>query len=207
MLGFYEYAQKLMEANNKVVQDADLADKNAREATPPAPHGMESSAKVIAEFSNKDKILSAEEIIEHRKHCRAKPGNCPFEKARDEADDISPKDIKVSKGVVFTRFAALLTQMFNMAKNLAKPAIVEPKAVEEKGDKSDIADKNRAPAQDEAPAITEEVQDDAGLIAEIIESGINRMVEMAKSKGCRVEMDEKKSKYIVAPPQKSPEKE
>lgn len=182
----------------RTAQDADLTNQaveNARAATPPAPHRQKSSAEVIAEYSDKDKILSAEEMIEHRKHCRAKPGNCPFEKAKDEADDISPKDIHITKQTVFNRFAALLTQMFTMAKNLAKPAIAEPTKVE--------ANAEGAVAQDESPA--NEPNPDAKLVAELIESGIEKMVELAKSNGCFVDMNESKSKYIVRGPSEKPE--
>lgn len=200
MIGYFDYERSFYEHGGKeaVAMDDALADAAAREATPPAPKAQESSAKVIAEFSDKDKILSAEEILEHRKHCKAKPGNCPFEKARDEADDITPNNIKVTKSTVFMRFAALLTQMFNMSKNLAKPVITEPEKVVEKAENKGSVEKT---AQDEAPEVpTAAAVDDAKIVAEIIESGMQHMVELAKSKGCRVEMDEKKSKYIVDGP-------
>ena len=96
------------------------------------------------------------------------------------------------------RFAALLTQMFNMSKNLAKPVITEPEKVVEKAEDKSGVEKT---AQDEAPEVpTAAAVDDAKIVAEIIESGMQHMVELAKSKGCRVEMDEKKSKYIVDGP-------
>lgn len=207
-MNYFDFEKKVNTPEKPTMDDAVAeAAATARQSTPPAPHGMESSAKVIAEFSSKDRILSAEEILEHRKHCRAKPGNCPFEKARDEADEISPTDIKITKQAVFNRFAALLTQMFNMSKNLAKPAIAEPEKVEEKANPTSSpsnAPKSTTPAvaQDEAPST--EPNPDAKLVAEIIESGIQKMVDMAKSKGCNVEMDEKKSKYIVSGPKNTP---
>ena len=119
-MNYFEYEKSIQESPKTCpVMDDVVDDKQARAAVPPAPHAQKSSAKVIAEYSNKNKILSAEEILEHRKYCRAKPGNCPFEKARDEADDITPTDIHITKSTVFSRLSALMTQMFNMAKNLA----------------------------------------------------------------------------------------
>lgn len=206
-MNFYEFERK-MYGDEAVAQDdavTEAATQMARQEKPAAPHGQESSAKVIAEFSDKDHILSAEELIEHRKHCRAKPGNCPFEKAVDEADDITPNEIKVTKQDVFNRLAAVLTQLFQVAKNLAKPAIAEPEAVEETITVSETADKapnagENKVAQDEAPA--DEPNTDAKMVAEIIEGGIEKMVELAKGKGCLVDMDEKNTKYIVKGPDK-----
>lgn len=206
-MNFYEFERK-MYGDEAVAQDdavTEAATQMARQEKPAAPHGQESSAKVIAEFSDKDHILSAEELIEHRKHCRAKPGNCPFEKAVDEADDITPNEIKVTKQDVFNRLAAVLTQLFQVAKNLAKPAIAEPEAVEESITVSETADKapnagENKVAQDEAPA--DEPNTDAKMVAEIIEGGIEKMVELAKGKGCLVDMDEKNTKYIVKGPDK-----
>ena len=201
MIGYFDYERSFYENGGKeaVAMDDAIADAAAKEPAPGAPHSEEASAKVIEEFSDKDKILSAEEIIEHRKHCKAKPGNCPFEKARDEADDITPNNIKVTKSTVFMRFAALLTQMFNMSKNLAKPVIAEPEKVLEKSEGSG----GEKPTTDEAPSIpTAAAVDDAKIVAEIIESGMEHMVELAKAKGCKVDMDEKKSKYIVEGPKK-----
>ena len=37
---------------------------------------------------------------------------------------------------------------------------------------------------------------DKKLVAEIIEGGIERMVELAKGKGCIVDMDDNNTKYI-----------
>ena len=206
-MNFYEFERK-MYGDEAVAQDdavTEAATQMARQEKPAAPHGQETSAKVIAEFSDKDHILSAEELIEHRKHCRAKPGNCPFEKAVDEADDITPNEIKVTKQDVFNRLAAVLTQLFQVAKNLAKPAIAEPEAVEETITVSETADKapnagENKVAQDEAPA--DEPNTDAKMVAEIIEGGIEKMVELAKGKGCLVDMDEKNTKYIVKGPDK-----
>lgn len=187
----------------------EAAAQIARQDLPDAPHGQESSAKVIAEFSDKDHILSAEELIEHRKHCRAKPGNCPFEKAVDEADDITPNEIKVTKQDVFNRLAAVLTQLFQVAKNLAKPAIAEPEAVEATTTPSTTAtDSAPKTAQDEAPTPTpaNEPNTDAKIVAEIIEGGIEKMVELAKGKGCIVDMDDKNTKYIVKGPSEEQKK-
>lgn len=199
-MNFFDFEQKLYQGET-VAMDDTIADA-ARAVVPDAPHAQESSAKVIAEFSNKDKILSAEEIIEHRKHCRAKPGNCPFEKAKDEADEITPNDIKITKQNVYNRLATILTQMFQMAKNLAKPAIAEPEEVEVKADIVTETKESAAPSakttQDEAPE--DEPNTDAKIVAEIIEGGIEKMVELAKGKGCTVDMDSKNTKYIVKGP-------
>lgn len=209
-MNFFEYERKMYSGETVAQDDAvtEAAAQIARQEKPAAPHGQESSAKVIAEFSNKDHILSAEELLEHRKHCRAKPGNCPFEKAVDEADDITPNEIKVTKQDVFNRLAAVLTQLFQVAKNLAKPAIAEPEAVEEAANPTEAS--NKAPkvvsqktAQDEAPA--DEPNTDAKIVAEIIEGGIEKMVELAKGKGCSVDMDNKNTKYIVKGPEKTSE--
>lgn len=206
IMNFFEYQEHLY-SGKTAMDDANNnpSVQEARQNQPDAPHGQEASAKAIAEFSKKDHILSAEELIQHRKHCRAKPGNCPFEKAVDEADDITPNQIKVTKQDVFNRLATILTQMFQTAKNLAKPAMAESKAVEEaaapKADSSKSAgDKNPKATQDEAPA--DEPNTDAKLVAEIIEGGIEKMVEIAKSKGCNVDMDDKNTKYIVKGPSK-----
>lgn len=207
-MGFYDFEKKYYEGAADVpTMDSPINDKVARAAVPPSPKGDTNSAKVIAEYSKKDRILSAEELMEHRKHCRAKPGNCPFEKARDEADDITPAQVHITKTTVFVRFASLLTQMFTMAKNLAKPALVDTEKLNAEADKAEVdADsapksKPSAPAQDAIPlAPSAEVQDDSQMVAEIIEKGIETMVEMAKSKGCTVTMDPKKSKYLVEGP-------
>lgn len=211
-MNFFEFQERLYSGDKTAMDDAvgEAAAQIARQDQPKAPHGQESSAKVIAEFSDKDHILSAEELIEHRKHCRAKPGNCPFEKAVDEADNITPNEIKVTKQDVFNRLAAVLTQLFQVAKNLAKPAIAEPEAVEETttpNESQTVSAMDSAPksTQDEAPA--DEPNTDAKIVAEIIEGGIEKMVELAKGKGCVVDMDEKSTKYIVKGPSEEQKKE
>lgn len=207
-MNFFEYQEGLYNGDKEAMDDAvgEAAVQMARESKPAAPHGMESSAKVIAEFSKKDHILSAEELVEHRKHCKAKPGNCPFEKAVDEADEITPNEIKVTKQDVFNRLAAVLTQLFQVAKNLAKPAIAEPKAVERAASPqppNQSADNKpkETTAEDEAPP--DETNADAKIVAEIIEGGIEKMVELAKGKGCLVDMDKNNTKYIVHGPDKN----
>lgn len=210
MIGFYEYQERLYRnAGQPTMDDApgETATAAARKAAPKAQHGEAASAKQIAEFSDKGRILSAEELLEHRKHCRAKPGNCPFEKAVDEADDITPNDIKITKQDVFNRLAAVLTQLFQVAKNMAKPAIAEPEKVEEEANpdtptKDEKSPKNTSKStEDEAP-MPDEPNGDAKIVAEIIEGGIEKMVELAKGKGCAVDMDQKGSKYIVKGPPK-----
>ena len=201
-MNFFSFQEDLY---SKSAMDDDLAEaaaQAARENAGKAEHGTEKSARQIAEFSDKGHILSGEELIEHRKHCRAKPGNCPFEKAVDEADDITPNEIKVTKQDVFNRLAVVLTQLFQVAKNLAKPAIADPEAVEEDANPttSTTTATDEKPTQDEAPL--NEANEDAKLVAEIIEGGIERMVEMAKDRGCIVDMDEKSTKYIVQGPSK-----
>lgn len=202
-MNFFDYQNQMY---SKPAQDdaiADAAAAEARQQQAEAPHGEEESAKQIAEFSDKNHILSGEELLEHRKHCRAKPGNCPFEKAVDEADDITPNEIKVTKQDAYNRLAAVLTQLFQVSKNLAKPAIADPEAVEEEaspnGEAASTA-QDEKPTQDEAPA--DEPNTDAKIVAEVIEGGIEKMVELAKAKGCLVDMDEKSTKYIVKGPSK-----
>lgn len=202
-MNFFDYQNQMY---SKPAQDdaiADAAAEEARQQQAEAPHGEEESAKQIAKFSDKDHILSGEELLEHRKHCRAKPGNCPFEKAVDEADDITPNEIKVTKQDAYNRLAAVLTQLFQVSKNLAKPAIADPEAVEEEaspnGEAASTA-QDEKPTQDEAPA--DEPNTDAKIVAEVIEGGIEKMVELAKAKGCLVDMDEKATKYIVKGPSK-----
>lgn len=201
-MNFFDYQDRMYSrpAKDDAITDAAIAEARADKGK--APSGEEESAKAIAEFSDKDEILSAEEMTEHRKHCKAKPGNCPFEKAVDEADDITPNEIKVTKQDVFNRLAAVLTQLFQVAKNLAKPAIADPEAVEEEAAPSNgqPSEPSVKTAQDEAP--TDEATTDAKIVAEVIEGGIERMVELAKAKGCLVDMDEKSTKYIVKGPSK-----
>lgn len=202
-MNFFDYQNQMYSKSAQDDAIADAAAAEARQQQAEAPHGEEESAKQIAEFSNKDHILSGEELLEHRKHCRAKPGNCPFEKAVDEADDITPNEIKVTKQDAYNRLAAVLTQLFQVSKNLAKPAIADPEAVEEEtapnGEATSTA-QDEKPAQDEAPA--DEPNTDAKIVAEVIEGGIEKMVELAKAKGCLVDMDEKATKYIVKGPSK-----
>lgn len=202
-MNFFDYQNQMYSKSAQDDAIADAAAAEARQQQAEAPHGEEESAKQIAEFSDKDHILSGEELLEHRKHCRAKPGNCPFEKAVDEADDITPNEIKVTKQDAYNRLAAVLTQLFQVSKNLAKPAIADPKAVEEEvapnGEATSTA-QDEKPAQDEAPA--DEPNTDAKIVAEVIEGGIEKMVELAKAKGCLVDMDEKSTKYIVKGPSK-----
>lgn len=199
-MNYYEYRQKLYNGE-KTTLDGDYGSSGQIGASSQGKSAgsNDNSAKPIAEFSRANKILSADELIAHRKHCRAKPGNCPFEKAVDEADDITSNNIKVTKQVVFTRLANMLTQMFQVAKNLAKPAIVDPEKVESipVQDSNENGTKDKA-TTDEAPKA--DTNEDAKLVAEVIEGGIEKMVELAKSKGCSVEMDENNTKYIVKGP-------
>lgn len=202
-MNFFDYQNQMYSKSAQDDAIADAAAAKARQQQANAPHGEEESAKQIAEFSDKDHILSGEELLEHRKHCRAKPGNCPFEKAVDEADDITPNEIKVTKQDAYNRLAAVLTQLFQVSKNLAKPAIADAEAVEEEaspnGEAASTA-QDEKPTQDEAPA--DEPNTDAKIVAEVIEGGIEKMVELAKAKGCLVDMDEKATKYIVKGPSK-----
>ena len=202
-MNFFSFQEQIYSKSAQDDAISDAAAAEARKQQAEAPHGEEESAKQIAEFSDKDHILSGEELLEHRKHCRAKPGNCPFEKAVDEADDITPNEIKVTKQDAYNRLAAVLTQLFQVSKNLAKPAIADPEAVEEEASPnggSTTTAQDEKPTQDEAPA--DEPNTDAKIVAEVIEGGIEKMVELAKSKGCLVDMDEKSTKYIVKGPSK-----
>lgn len=208
-MNYFEFERAMYEREKVALDDsnATLNAEVARRNTPEAKAGTEKSAKPIAEFSKGMKILSSEELMEHRKHCRAKPGNCPFEKAVDEADDITPKDIKVTKQEVFDRLAAVMTQMFQMAKNLAKPAIADAEKVEENVSPTIDSDNSKATTGekvtgDEAPDSNKDTNEDAKIVAEIIEGGIEKMVELAKNKGCSVKMDDNNTRYIVQGPAK-----
>lgn len=201
-MNFFDFQEKFYSRPTMDDSAGEKVAEVARQQQAQAAHGEEKSAKAAAAFTDATKVLSAEEMQEHRKHCRAKPGNCPFEKAVDEADDITPNEIKVTKQDVFNRLAAVLTQLFQVAKNLAKPAIAEPEKVEQSAIPSHNVktSTDEKPAHDEAPA--DEPNADAKTVAEIIEAGIEKMVELAKSKGCMVDMDDKNSKYIVKGPVK-----
>ena len=205
-MNFYDFQDRMYGGEAVAMDDAlgEAATEAAREAAPDAQHGEEKSAKQIAEFSDKGKILSAEELMEHRKHCRAKPGNCPFEKAVDEADDITPNDIKVTKQDVFNRLAAVLTQLFQVAKNLAKPAIAEPEEVEKEAAPNAPSEDGKQTSDKDVTdeAVPDEPNEDAKMVAEIIEGGLEKMIELAKGQGCMVNMDENKGKYTVIGPQK-----
>ena len=205
-MNFYDFQDRMYGGEAVAMDDAlgEAATEAAREAAPDAQQGEEKSAKQIAEFSDKGKILSAEELMEHRKHCRAKPGNCPFEKAVDEADDITPNDIKVTKQDVFNRLAAVLTQLFQVAKNLAKPAIAEPEEVEKEAAPNAPSEDGKQTSDKDVTdeAVPDEPNEDAKMVAEIIEGGLEKMIELAKGQGCMVNMDENKGKYTVIGPQK-----
>jgi hypothetical protein len=208
-MNFFDYQNSMYSRPAMDDTIADVAAATAREQQAEAPHGEAESAKQIAEFSDKDKILSAEELQEHRKHCRAKPGNCPFEKAVDEADDITPNDINVTKQDAYNRLAAVLTQLFQVSKNLAKPAIADPEMVEEEAAPTNPDGSSKTSekgTQDEAPQ-PDEPNSDAKIVAEVLEGGIERMVELAKARGCLVDMDEKSTKYIVKGPSKDKQEE
>lgn len=164
------------------------------------PLSEKNATRQIAEYSFKKKILSAEELAEHRKHCRAEPGNCPFEKAVDEADDITPSTIKVTKQEVYNRLAAVLTQLFQMAKNLAKPAIADPVKVEEEASPKPTADSAVTEKTVRDESTEEEPNTDAKVVAEVIEGGIEKMIELAESKGCKIDMNNDSTKYIVHGP-------
>lgn len=66
-----------------------------------------------------------ETLAEHLQHCKAKPGNCPFEKAYREIDEFDPDDDKVTKAQAYDRLAIAMTQMFALASDIAKTAIDE----------------------------------------------------------------------------------
>ena len=223
-MNFFEYERRMYNGETTVMDDSpeDVNTEIARQNAEKAEHGTEKSAKQIAEFSDKGKVLSAEELLEHRKHCRAKPGNCPFEKAVDEADNITPNEIKVTKQTVYNRLAAMLTNLFQTAKNLAKPAIANQEKVEEEVEVKETVAQDKytiyAPVVDESPKTVQDEEEentneshaqnsddtntDAKIVAEILEGGIEKMVELAKSKGCAVNMDENGEKYIVRGPER-----
>lgn len=183
-MNYFEYETKFYGKDKDAMDGNPQANQEGgtKENEPKAPHGQESSAKVIKEFSRNNRILSSEELIAHRKVCKAKPGNCPFEKALDEVDEVTPNEIKVSSQDVFNRLAQMLTQLFLVAKNIAKPAIIEV-------EKREGIEK-----------VGGDTSEEAKIVAETLERGIERMVEYAQSKGCEVDMDKENTKYIVKAP-------
>lgn len=70
-----------------------------------------------------NRIPKRETLAEHLQHCKAEPGNCPFEKAYNEIDDLVPDGEKVTKKQAYDRLAIAMTQMFALAADVAKTAI------------------------------------------------------------------------------------
>ena len=60
-----------------------------------------------------------ETLAEHRKHCQAQPGDCPFERLYNEADDLIVKDPE-KKPDNYERLAQTMTGMFQFAKDISK---------------------------------------------------------------------------------------
>lgn len=70
-----------------------------------------------------NRVPKRETLAEHLQHCKAEPGNCPFEKAYNDIDNLVPDDEKVTKKQAYDRLAIAMTQMFALAADVAKTAI------------------------------------------------------------------------------------
>lgn len=64
-----------------------------------------------------------ETLAEHKQHCKAEPGNCPFEKAFYEADDLGDPAPKTTKPILYDRLSMALTQLYALGAEVAKSAI------------------------------------------------------------------------------------
>ena len=60
-----------------------------------------------------------ETLAEHRKHCQAQPGDCPFERIYNEADDLIVEDPE-KKPDNYERLAKTMTGMFKLANDVSK---------------------------------------------------------------------------------------
>lgn len=59
-----------------------------------------------------------ETLAEHRRHCKAAPGECPFEKLYDDADDLIVDDDE-KKPDNYQRLANLMTETFQFANDVS----------------------------------------------------------------------------------------
>jgi len=59
-----------------------------------------------------------ETLAEHRKHCKAEPGKCPFERLYDETDDLVLTDT-AKKPDNYERLAQTMTAIFQFGKDVA----------------------------------------------------------------------------------------
>lgn len=116
-MGFYDYEKEHL---RKVAAAQD-------EDNPSGGEKKEDAAKqdneVIGKEPDDRKILDVEELQEHRKHCEAKPGNCPFEKVYNNIDDLSAPEPKISKEKGYDRLAMAMTQLYALAADMAKNAM------------------------------------------------------------------------------------
>lgn len=114
-MGFYDFDRK----NREAVAAAQDAVGQAVEMNPFIREAeVNSAAEAKTHRTPKNMTLA-----EHRKHCKAEPGNCPFEKAFREIDMFSPDDVKVTKQMAYDRLAIAMTQLFALGADVAKTAI------------------------------------------------------------------------------------
>jgi len=160
-MGFYDFDKKNRE-EVAAAQDAAVQPVKENPFIKEAEINSEEEAKT-------HRTPKTETLAEHREHCKAEPGNCPFEKAFREIDTFKPDEVKVTKQMVYDRLAIAMTQLFALGADVAKSAI---------DDESD-ASKN---------------------VTDAIEAGLEKIKVICEDKGCKIQMDEAGSKYIIIPP-------
>lgn len=114
-MGFYDFDRKNREA---VAAAQDAAGKEVREN--PFPRETEINSAAAPKRLRTPKNMT---LAEHRKTCKAEPGNCPFETAFREVDMFSPDGVKVTKQIAYDRLAIAMTQLFALGADIAKSAI------------------------------------------------------------------------------------
>jgi hypothetical protein len=162
-MGFYDFDKKNREA---VAKAQDAAEQTVREN----PFIKESEANLVAEGKT-HRTPKTETLAEHRKHCKAEPGNCPFEKAFREIDTFSPEVVKVTKQMVYDRLAIAMTQLFALGADVAKSAI---------DDDSDAA-KNVADAIEAGIEKIKSICEDNGCKISMDEAGTKYIIIPPKS--------------------------
>lgn len=114
-MGFYEFNKENLE---RIAAAQDAAAESTKDN--PFIKADDRNAESEAKTHRMPKNMT---LAEHRKHCKADPGNCPFEKAFREIDELNPEDIKVTKSQAYDRLAVALTQLFALGSDIAKTAI------------------------------------------------------------------------------------
>ena len=101
MAGFYEFQNTERESANAALGQNNHSDDNPKKL----PMG------------------GKETLAEHKQHCKAEPGNCPFEKAYYDADELSMDKPETSKPILYDRLAMALTQLYALSAEVARAAI------------------------------------------------------------------------------------